>query len=75
MLADMARAPVVAVRIDGVGGQGLTLGALFFRSKVRMNFSGVLPYNEASNEAPRRHGRAGRHADLTQIIRPDLVKH
>lgn len=36
LLAEATGAPVVPVRIEGVAGQGLVLGALFLRSRVRI---------------------------------------
>lgn len=55
-VADQAGVPILPVRIDGVAGNGLTIGAIFKPSRLRLSAGGLLGADMASDTRHRKMG-------------------
>lgn len=62
LLAHIAGVPIIAVRLDGVRGQGLTVSAVFLRSRVRLRHHA--PLHPTDHEADQLLAR------LAQLLSP-----
>jgi len=65
LLAHAAGVPIIAVRLDGVRGQGLTISAVFLRSRVRLRHHA--PLHPTDHEADQML------AQLAQLLSPSHI--
>lgn len=63
VLADLAKVPILPIRVSGVGGQGLNLPAIVIRSQATLAVGETLDYSTV---------RDARFSHMQRHIRPDL---